>query len=169
MGTVYSYQKLALLRLRQELTVEAYPQTTLCSSLSWGCICIQIYLQVPPLFYRWRPHRPSKKVGSDGGQTPYGMANPFEVAIAIGIMDPRNRRMMKFQLQILFSWSNLTNKKSLWFDYNLGTCSSRSYTRSTWRGGLAGTCWREPLGISITIKMAKMGWSPNQQDYPLVI
>ena len=156
--------------------MEAYPQTTLCSSLSWGCTCIQIYLQVPPLFWRWRPHRPSKKVGSDGGQTPFGMAISFEVAIEIGIMDPRNGRMIKFQLQILFSWSNLIDY--ICVDYNLGTCSSRSYTGSTemlsptccwvpakgsWRGGLAGTCWGEPLGISIITKVI---WSPIGLIYP---
>ena len=165
MGTVYGYQKLALLRLRQELTVEAYPQTTLCSSLSWGCICIQIYLQVPPLFYRWRPHRPYKKVGSDGGQTPYGMANPFEVAIATGIMDPRNRRKMKFQLQILFSWSNLTNKKSVCVDYNLGTWFLQilhQFNLTWWVG------WDLLKGTPGDIYNYKDG-DDHQQDYPLVI
>ena len=63
-------------------------------------------------------------------------------------------------------------KNTLCVDYNLGTCSSRYHTSSaeklsptrcwvpakgSWRGGLVGTCWWEPLGISI---ITKMGWSP---------
>ena len=129
------YQKLALLSHRQGISRwKLLPKVHCVVHLAedaLASLAFKYNCKYHHCFKDEDKHRPSKKVGSDGGQTPYGMANPFEVAIAIGIMDPRNRRMMKFQLQILFSWPNLTNKKSLCVDYNLGTCSSRSYTSST--------------------------------------